>query len=537
MKILQKVPLLLMLSAFLGCSGSGEHSAITNSTWLAVVEHDTLTVSMAIQQWNRLDQDGKRIFLESETPSREFIASLVNKMLVQREMEAGDYYADPLLNSMKNSWLRMQSAEAAIDFFLERSENSVTESDLAFYRNHIGKTVWHTVHPETDSSESMGPNHLPKLQRDIALALDSISVGRIIELPSGVSVRLDSIVVTDPDLVAETLADTARFEDMAISRLAQARNRRWYDSIRNNLMRDFSMEVDTAGLQRLAEYYSTGGDLPPETVVIRSDLGSWTSSELRSELAFLETVSRIQPAELAWQLFFVENLLFHTYLQDTLQRSAPGISDSLRELSRGYLQELALEEFYIHRISSGITITEDDLTEQFQSYEEPPMLDERRSIELVRIPEDSLVSCRRAIEAGDLDDFLRPMSGFPQLVSQPEDPHLTRPLFEWEIPGGYGERVFAASPSDTASWLGPFPLAESMEYIMFRLVEVFPPRAVVFEEFRPELEVIVRSRMEEEAAKALVEELRDKYETELNEGAISGLPANPDTWELNGAVH
>ena len=531
MKIPHKILLLTVLSAILGCSGSGERSAISGSTWLATVGQDTLTVSAAVQRWNRLDTDGKGIFLESEDPSREFIVSLVSKMLIQLEMEEGGYYSNPELNSMKSSWLRRQSAEAAIDHFRNTAENSVTESDLAFYREHTGKTVWHTLHPRTDSSESLGPNHLPKLERNLALALDSISVGQVTELPSGAFVRLDSLVVTDPALVAETLADTARFESMAVSRLAQARNRRWYDSIRNHLQRDFSMEVDTAGLRRLAEYYSTGSDLREETIV-RSDLGSWTSSDLRSEIAFLETVSRVQPAELSWQIFFVENLVFHTYLQDTLRRSAPLISDSIMELSEDYLQELALEEFYTDRISSGITVTDVELEEQFRSYEELPILAERRSIELVRIPEDSLVSCRLAIDAGNPDDFIRSMNGFPQLASEPEDPHLTRPLFIEEIPGGHGERVFTASPGDTTEWLGPFPLAESMDYIMFRLVEIFPSRAATFEEIRPELEVVIRRRLEEEAAASLLEELREKYDTVLNEEAISSLPENPDTWEL-----
>ena len=518
------IPALLFLIS--GCLGS---SATTGDTWLIIIGTDTVTVSEIGAAWNRMDQDQREYFTRNADPVGQYIVAYTRKLILHRELESEGYLSDHDIISLGDSWLRLMTVETSLDYFISTAKAAVTSSDLQFYRDHIGKTIWFTLNPGTDSSIFRGPDHLPELSFELALHLDTLSIGQTGTSESGIVARMDSVVVTDPTLVAEALSDTATCNRMATARIAHGRNRRWLNGIRDGLVEKYSISVDSAAVNRLVDFYAGNGELIDE-IVIESDQGNWSAAMLRDEINFLESKMYVQPTSMTWQFYFIENLSFGSFLAETLQQAAPWLLDSLRIEAESYIFDLASEKLYDIMVFSVITVSESDIEEQYINLEEPFIIEEMRSIQAVIIPEGCLMDYRTAFSSGNIEDYVLTLNGFSYLAADSARPQITRMLKVNEIPGGFGNEIFLIDQSNTTSWIGPYELAENTGYVLFRLMNVEPEREALLEEVRTPLEMMVRARLEEEATVAWMQQLELKYEPMVNEEALKNLPADPGLW-------
>lgn len=516
--------LLLLIS---GCFGS---SVPAGDTWLIIVGTDTVTVSEIGDAWNRMDQDQRGYFTRNTDPAEQFVLTYTRKLILQLELESEGYLSDPDIVSRGEAWLRLTTVDAAIDYFVSAATRAVSASDIQFYRDHMGKSVWYTLDPGTDSSVAHGPDHLPELVFELALHLDTLSIGQTGRSESGIAVRLDSVVVTDSVLVAEALADTVVCNQMATNRIAHGRNTRWMNGIRNTLVEDYSISVDSAALNRLVDFYSGNGELIEE-IVIESDLGNWSAAMLRDEIDFLESKMYVQPASLTWQFYFIDNLSFGVFLAETLQHAAPLLVDSLRVGAESYIFDIASEKLYIAEIFSRVTVSDSEIEEMFCNLEEPLIIEEMRSLQVVMIPEEDLDDYRTASARGSIDNYVSTLNGIAYLAADSANPQITRLLRSSEIPGGYGNEIFLIDPSDTTNWTEPRVLTESGGYVLFRLIDVVPEREALLEEAGIPLEMMIRTGLEEEATIAFMQQLELKYEPLINEEVIEDLPVDPGLWE------
>lgn len=509
-----------------GCLGS---SATTGDTWLIIIGADTVTVSEIGEAWNGLNRDQQEYFTRDADPAGQYIIAFTRKLILQREVESAGYLSDHDIIFRGDSWLRFITVDRSHDYFVSTAEASVTASDLQFYRAHIGKSVWYTRDPGTDSSFSLGPDHLPELSFELALHLDSLSIGQTGTSESGIVARLDSVVVTDPALVAASLSDTVSSNRMATGRIAQGRNRRWQNGIRDDLVVRYSISVDSAAVNRLVDFFSGDGELMDE-IVIESDLGDWTAAMLRDEISFMQTRMFVQPTSLTWQFHFIENLSFGLFLADTLQQAAPLLLDSLRAGAEVYMFDLASEKLYNDMVISTINVSEADIEQEYLNLEEPLMVEEMRSIQAVIVPEESLDDYRAAFNSGNIEDYISTLDGFEYIAADPAHPQFTKPLRKNEIPGGFGNEIFDIEQSDTTSWFGPYPVSEYIGYALFRLIDIEPEREALLHEARTYLELVIRTRLEEEATIELMDQLDLKYEPLVNEEAVNDLPVDPGLW-------
>ncbi|MFO8184691.1 MAG: peptidylprolyl isomerase [Candidatus Aegiribacteria sp.] len=510
-----------------GCAGPSPSAA---DPWLIAVDGDTAYVSDLAEVWAGMDEAARAAFRSRDNPVEHMVDSYTGRMLLDRELAESGILTDPETVSFGRSWLRLQASRAARNHFLRTAESSVSGADIQFFKDHMGKTVWFTFHPGTDSSEDRGPDHLPELDRQLALHLDSMSAGETGEYSGGVRVRLDSVFTTDPALVAETLADTAHVNSMAVSRTAGARVRRWIDDVKKDLSDDFSVAFDSSAVERLAAFYSGEAEFAEEPV-ISSALGNWTSSELRTEIDFRSTRVMVQPSSVTWQYYFIDNLCLQAFLEDTLEKAAPDLLDSLRAEADEYMKELALERLYHEKIETQVSVDPGLIEEMYSDLQEPLMIEEQRILQAVTFPEDSIIAYREAIETGRLEEFISGLNGFQHLAADPGNPQYTVPLSRSEVPGGYGDMVFGLEPSDTTVWLGPQPMSEGMGQVMFRLVEVLPEREADLEEATPALENIIRAQLKEEATVRWMQELRERYGPVVNREVLNSLPDDPDRWQ------
>ncbi len=524
--VLTAVTISVLLFLLSGCIGS---SSATGDTWLLIIGTDTVTVSQIGEAWNGLNQDQREYFTRSADPAGQYIETYTRKLILQLELESEGYLTDPDIVSEGDSWLRFMTVETAHEYFVSTAAAAVTASDLQFYRDHIGKAVWYTLNPGTDSSTFHGPDHLPQLSFELALNLDTLSIGQVGRSESGTIARLDSVEVTDPVLVAEALLDTLACNQMATNRIANGRNSRWMNGIRNVLVEEYSIEVDSAAVARLVEFYSGNGELIDELVVV-SDRGSFRAPMLRDEIDFLQSRTYVQPTSLIWQFYFIDNLSFGSFLADTLQKAAPGLVDSLRTEADSYMFELASEKLYDIMVTSEVTVSESDIEEEFINLEEPLIIEEMRSVQAAVIPPGNMEDYRVALSNGSIDDYVSTLNGLLYLAADSTRPQITRLLRMSEIPGGFGNEIFLIDPSDTTSWAGPFEVTESTGYALFRLIDVVPAREALLEEAWTHLELMVRTRLEEEATVALMQRLELKYGPLVNDEVLENLPVDPGLW-------
>jgi len=270
-------------------------------------------------------------------------------------------------------------------------------------------------------------------------------------------------------------------------------------------------------------------ELDPETIILSSDFGNITTEYLRNQINYYSIRFNIHASDPDVILEFLNFMVSSLYSVNLIERESPEMSDSLISESEKYLMELASEEFYTDRIQSRVNVTIEDMHELFENMEEPLTVPEKRVLQAVIIPRDSLEFFRE-LDAEAREEFLLQMPGFMHLAADSSQPQITRPLSVPEIPGNNGDKVFLIDPADTSSWLGPLEIMGGDNVCSFRLIEVIPERNATFEEVEFQIEQIAINRFEEQATVEVIRELEERYGIVINEEIIGELPEDISEW-------
>jgi len=520
------VSLFILLLTLIAC-GSNPH---TNDLWLISVDGNTLTAGEIGEEWRALDDAGRERFLSNDNPVGDYTVAISRREMIEKELDYCGNFDDERIIAFGNLWRRIEGAIACREVLSSIAVENVTDEDLDNYRMLVGTSVWYTLNPNGQIAIEEGPDHLAELPFELAFCLDSLAVGDTGETTDGITVRLDSIVVTSPALVAEAIADTISFENMAVSKISQGRVRRQYIDWQESMFADYSIVIDSVAVLTLAEYYAGNCDIDDNTVIIESDFQNWTAGNFRYEIEFAETRMPTQPSTPQWLYFLIDNMLLHQILNDVLTEEAPEIVDSLYVESESWILEMVAEELVGQILDERVEITDADIEYEYENMTAPTLIEERRIIEIALLPFEREDEYNEAVSAGDHTDIIADLPGYDYLLADESGSRITRPVGIAEVPGGYGEHVFDIDPDNTSKWIGPFPLSESQGSALFRLVEVIPERVSSFEECYPILEQNARVRLEELALMEWLQELELKYHLQINEEALTDLPGDPALW-------
>ena len=514
----------LFLTLLGGCSGNGPDK----STWLIVAGEDTITVGDVGEAWRRLGDDQRELFTSKDNTVGEYIVTFGRKVLLQDELEQAGYLTDDLLISSGNSWFNQKCSEAARKYLFNLELENVSEDDIDFFIEYLGTSVFYTSDPGSETEETLGPLQLSLLPAEIVYLFDSLGVGDTGLSRSGLELRLDSIVTADSAIIAQTLQDTVAIRRNAANAIANARFMESENQLTRSLEND--MEIDSTALEQLTLYYAGESESPsPETVLLSSDLGNLTASDMMNEMLYYQNNYSIDPSEPGWLYMFVKFLNSNAYYKDLLERESPGTIDSLSLELEMYLLNSASDKFYSDRIQSLVEVTRADMQELFDNLEEPLTIPEKRVLQAVYMDSDSSAVYNRLTDE-EKERFLLRMPGFIYLAADTTYPQITKPLLPNEVPGFHGDEVFMMDPADTTTWLGPLELYGESEVCMFRLVEVLPARNATFDEVEDRLRVMTRNKLEEQTTVRVMQELEDKYGMVINEDILDKLPEDPGAW-------
>jgi hypothetical protein len=517
----------LLLLFLTSCFGS----SVDNSTWILIVRDDSVSVGQLGESWLGMDSLQRESFLSKDNTIGEFIVAYGRRVILEKELEAEGYLTDPLFLSYRNSWLMVETATAAKKLLVEREAAEVTESDIQFYGEHLGRNVVYTVYPGSENEFSIGPVHLPNLRRELALHLDTLSFNEIGTDGSGLLVRLDTLMMVDSILIKNALSDPATVSDMAIRDLSNARFNRWAQDVSYRIYTDYSVTFDSVKVKDFTQHLiGNNPDMSDSVVIVESDFGTWTVKYLEDEILYLSTRIDVQPGSSVWIEDMIQVLLMQCYFYEFMQEESPGILDSLRDESETYLLSFASEEYYNDMIGSIVTVTESDIIYEYETLEEPFMIEEKRVLQAAYIPVERTDDFRQAVYEEKLEEFISELDGFGYLAADSTQIQITRPLRFGEVPGGHGEEVFLLDPSDTTSWLGPVSVFADDGSALLRLIEVVPSRVARIDEVRRSLKNMAMTRLQEQATVELIQELEEKYILIINEEILDKLPSDPGMW-------
>ena len=522
--ITASVLLLLFLTS---CFGPSTDS----STWILNVKDDSVSVGQLGEAWLGMDSLQRESFLSKDNTIGEFIVTYGRRVIIEKELDANGYLTNSLFLSYRDSWLMVETTAAAKNILIDREAAEVTESDIQFYGERLGRNVVYTVDPGSENEFSIGPVHLPNLRRELALHLDTLSFNEIGTDGSGLLVRLDTLMMVDSILIKNALSNPTTVSDMAIRDFSNARFNRWVQDISSQIYTDYSVTVDSVNVEDFTQHLiGNNPDMPDSVVIVESDFGTWTVKNLEDEILYLSTRIDVQPGSSVWIEDMIQVLLMQCYFYEFMQEEAPGIIDSLRVESETYLLNYASEEYYNDMIREHVTVTDSDIIYEYETLEEPFMIEEKRVLQAAYIPVERTDDFRQAVYNEELEEFISELDGFGYLAADSTQPQITRPLRHGEVPGGHGEEVFLLDPSDTTSWLGPVSVFADDGSALLRLIEVVPTRVATIDEVRRSLKDMAMTRLQEQATIELVQELEEKYILVINEEILDKLPSDPGMW-------
>lgn len=516
----------LFITLAAGCGGA----TVDSDTWLVVVGADTLTVGDLGRSWNRMGQRQQQLFIGKDNTVGEYIVSFARKTILEKELEETGYLGSPELISMGESWLRERAGEQYRGLLRDNELRKVSEEEIDFTLSYVGRSAYFTVDPGEDSERSYGPVHIPMLPSDMMMLCDTLETGSTGVTETGIVMRMDSIVMADSALMAAVLADSAALRESARASIGNRNFETALEDLRDSLRSDPAFIVDSGQVARYSQVHA--GELEqidPQTILMSSALGTWTSEVLDSELEYYTSRTSIDPANPEWIVALLDLVHFNAFAFSMLEDEFPHILDSLETEADRYMLDIASDRFYAETVSSSVSVTVEYMQELYETAEPPFTIPEKRALQAVMIPQDSVPLYRR-LSQEEREDFIDAMPGFPSLAADARDPQFTIPLSTSEVPGFHGDEVFAMDPQDTVTWLGPLDLHRTDFACLFRLVEVIPERPATFEEVEVQLMHMARNRLEEEVTVTMMNELEAKYGLVMHEEVLSRLPEDPGLW-------
>ena len=515
------VTLALLLIA---CGGSK-----TAGNWLAVAGGDTVTAAEASRIWLEMPESSRQLYLEKEDPAVDFLSSLVTRSMLEGEMERLSVDTLAEVFGSGDALIRRRSLPALSRLLKEIHMEEVSESDLELYRRLMGSTVWITV---TDSLGLWSPDpvHLPELPVRLAEAVAEMEPGETLAMDGGPQVTLDSIRRTPRELVEAEL-NREDLDRYAADRIASTRASLRMKLLWRNFAEGGAVRFDPAAVNRLSDYYS--GDSPlvsNDTLIYTSDF-ALTSGEAAGAVYYERNFVPVSPANPVWLREFCMTILRREAAARELYELYPERIDSYRADADSVRRAASADWLYRTFVSDSITVSRGELESLYVEIGPELTVSETRSFLALNLDsEDDLTGFRTAVAAGTIDDELDSYKGFPSLSADSTNSRITRPLLPSEVPGRLGDTLFALSPEDTTTWLGPAPYAAGLGHIAVRLVAVHPEHEPDFQEAIPALRDILSSELENSRYNRWMEELNQIYRPEINAELLRRLPENPAEW-------
>ena len=503
----------------------------TADTLLISIDGSTISVAEAGCAWVDLSPEQQEYFIQRGDQVNDFTLSLARKDMIIREIQRLNYLQRSDIVALGNAHIRMEASLHVRDSIFADAEESVTAEDIEFFKDHMGRTVWYTFSPGSSIEENYGPSHLPELPRELAVHLDSMNVGDELSLSDGTLIRFDSVVVTDPELVAESLVDSDRVTALAVQRFSSARGKADIDRIAESLLSAADPCINTEAVDNLLLYYSGLQELVPGDSVIISSREIMTAMDIVQEIEYQSGFYPVKPSDPDWLEWFIDNTLLNDALRQYYEAVYPEEYAELLTEADEWILGIASDRLFEDEVYSFINVTPQLLQDEFNSLTETPIIPETRSIQSVRVVSDNVEAYETAVAEGNSIDPIISRCDFWTFLSEDDPPsNITRPLLREEIPGNRGDEVFALQPEDTLSWSSLSVLYEGYMYMAFRLVSIHAPHEAIYEELEPDLYQIVRARLMAERTGVWLEELGEEYSLTINEDILSTLPSNPALW-------
>lgn len=506
-----------------GCGGS-----VSGDDWLFRLDGRTVTVAEAGAYWDSLPPEVRQGFASGGNPLGDFILAYSRKTLVERETERLGLLSDPLIGYRTAAWTRLNSFRAADDELRLRAEAALTPADDAYYLDHLGITVWYSTSP-ANGQEGIGhgPSVLSEMDPALGLVLAGLSEGESAVLADGSTVTLDSVVGTEPELVAAMRADSTGTLAYGRDRMAAQRALDTAASMRAEYLSGASVEYRPAAMARFAGMVAAGADPASGDTLLSTASEVWTAERMVEEIRLEAATRPVQPSDTAWLSAFADVILYREALACRLGEIDPAAADSIARGAAGYLMRLAADTLYTMFVTDSIRITPGMLDSAYAAA--PPSVPETRTFVCLSLRDSVEVDAfRDALVSGATTGLEGVFGGLPELAGPAGDPHLTRPLSAGDVPAGLGSPLFAAT--DTSTWFGPAPYPEQEIWVAFRLDSVLPARQATLEEAVPALESVIRASREQVRFEEWMRSLEQQYDLEVNEDAVNQLPPDPSEW-------
>lgn len=521
-RLLYPVLALAVLSVC-GCGGS-----VSGDDWLFRLDGETVTVAEAGAYWDSLPPEVRQGFASGGNPLGDFILAYSRKTLVEREVERLGLGSDPRIAFRVAAWNRLRSFRAAEEGLRLQAETVLTPADDAYYLDHLGITVWYAISGADGLEPAVhGPSILSEMDPAIGLVLAGLSEGESAVLADGSTVTLDSLIGTDPGLVAAMRADSANTLSYGRDRMASQRALEMAAGIRAGFMSEASVEYRPEAFAEFAGLVARGADPASGDTLISTASEVWTAERMVEEIRLEAETRLVQPSDTSWLSAFADVILYREALACRLGEIDPAAADSLALEAAGYGMRLAADTLYAMFVTDSIGITSGMLDSAYAAA--PPGVPEMRSFVCLSFRDTVEVDAfRDALSSGRTDGVEGLFGGLPGLADPDGDGHVTRPLSAGEVPAGLGPSLFAAT--DTTTWFGPAPYSEQEIWVAFRLHSVMPPRQATLEEALPELESRIRAAREQARFDEWMRSLEQDYDLEVNEGVVNRLPPDPSQW-------
>jgi hypothetical protein len=377
-----------------------------------------------------------------------------------------------------------------------------------------------------DGERTVGPVPLPELPREAVEAIRAMDIGATTTLPDGRTMRLDSLLRTDPALVENILTDSSQAESYARTSLARLGASAEMDVLLENLWDREDPDFRLPAISRLSACCRNDIGPVPDDTVFTCASGTWTASRVRDEIDYESTMRLVEPADSNWTAGFCRTLVARNCMAGEYVRRFPAESDLMLAAARGEVLQSAAESLYRTSVIDGIVITPARIDSAYAA--SPPMIEEKRIVQAFVIPADRTEEFEAAVRPGGPGI---PPGTFENLYqSDPASGGESPPLARTQFPAGLGDSIFALS--DTVTWVGPAPLGTEpgSPLAAMRLLRILPARTAERDEAEYELTASIRSAMMESRLEAWLEELALEAGLQVNEDLLETLPDDPGAW-------
>lgn len=491
------------------------------------------TVDQAADMWRTIPAEFRQVILSSDSVQREFARTLAAREMIELEVSQLGIDTLPEIVSAGRAAGRMRSIAALHGLLHEEASSRISPEDIELYLDRMGRTVWYTV-SDGEIIRSAGPEHLAETEPSLASLLASMNPGDTAILDDGRSLILDSMKVTDPELVAETV-EMAGFRDLARTRLVNA----WTENSMERLQEDFlgypPPVPDSAVIRSVAGHFSSGSPYRAADTVVAAAEFVLTAGDLVGSANIEGARIPVSPESEAWLVAFSMALMRRQAAASYLEENHP------REYAEAFAEadsvsmSAAADLLYRRYVSDSVIVTEDDINELYAGLQGELTVPERRSVLSVHLEgREDAERFREAVSSGTASLII---DEFPCLssISSPENGgRLSRPLTMDEIPAGLGPQLFSLAREDTTTWLGPEPYAQGLCWVAVRLADIHPAHQAELEEVRETLKDIAAAEMEAERYTEWISELHDRWQPQFNWELIDSLPSDPAAWTDGG---